>query len=103
MSRETFEKIPEIAKLIEDSGAFYCNKGDWYLCPDELDFGVENYLDGAWMMYQEQQKKIEGVLHQLDALQEKYWSRWKEKADIMDQRASVAYKHSYWTLKGVLQ
>lgn len=61
MNREAFEKIPEIAKLIEDSGAFYCNKGNWYLCPDELDFGVENYLDGAWTMYQSQQKKIEDL------------------------------------------
>lgn len=61
MNREAFEKIPEIAKLIEDSGAFYCNKGGWYLCPDELDFGVENYLDGAWMMYQSQQKRLQSM------------------------------------------
>lgn len=102
MNREAFEKIPEIAKLIEDSGAFYCNKGNWYLCPSELDSGVENYLDGAWMMYQSQQKKIEDVLHQLDALQEQYWSKWEEKADMMYQGASVAYENSYWMLKEVL-
>ena len=59
MNRETFEKIPEIAKLIEDSGAFYCNKRDWYLCPDSQ--FAEDYLDGAWYVYKEQQKKIEDL------------------------------------------
>ena len=43
--------------------------------------------------------KIEEVLQQLDSLQEYYWSRWKEKADMMDQVASVAYEHAYWMLK----
>lgn len=62
MNREAFEKIPKIAKLIEDSGAFYCSKGDWYLCPDELDFDVENYLDGAWMMYCYEQDRVSKVL-----------------------------------------
>ena len=29
-------------------------------------------------------------------------SRWKEKADMMEQGASVAYEHAYWMLKDVL-
>ena len=55
------------------------------------------------MMYQSQQKKIEDVLQQLDTLQEQYWSRWKEEADMMDQGASVAYEHSYWLLKEIIE
>lgn len=56
--REEFEKLPEIARIIKEHDAFYCNKGEWYLCPDDDQF-AEAYLDGAWYAYQEQQKKID--------------------------------------------
>ena len=53
-------------------------------------------------MYQEQQSKIEEVLQQLDSLQAGYWSKWREEVNTMDQRAAVAYEHSYRMLKEVL-
>ena len=59
-SREEFEKLPEIAKIIKEHDAFYCNKGEWYLCPDDDQF-AEAYLDGAWYAFQEQQKKINEI------------------------------------------
>ena len=61
--REQFEKLPEIAKIIKERNAFYCNKGDYYLCPD--DQFAESYLDGAWYTYQEQQKKVSEVINMM--------------------------------------
>lgn len=100
MNRETFEKIQHIKDSLEHFDIYYSSLGGYRYSKDDTPCF---YLNGAWMMYQEQQKKIEDVLQQLDTLQEKYWSRWKEKADMMDQGASVAYEHSYWTLKDVLK
>lgn len=45
---------------------------------------------------------LKEVLEKLENLQEQHWKDWKEKADMMDQGASVAYEHSYWLLKEVL-
>jgi hypothetical protein len=53
---EEFEQIPEIKNIILKSEAFYCEKGNWYLCPDESDRYEEYYLDGAWFMFQEMHK-----------------------------------------------
>ena len=46
--------------------------------------------------------KLKEVLDELENLQEQHWKDWKEKADMMDQGASVAYEHYYWLLKDVL-
>ena len=100
MSRETFEKIIDIKNYLEYFDVYYTNLGGYFYAKDDTPCV---YLNGAWMMYQEQHKKIEDVLQQLDTLQGQYWSKWKEEADMMDQGASVAYEHSYWMLKEVLQ
>lgn len=100
MSRESFEKIQHIKNHLEHFDIYYTNLGGYLYTKDNTPCF---YLNGAWMMYQEQQSKIEEVLQKLDSLQEQYWSRWKKKADMMDQGASVAYEHSYWMLKEVLQ
>ena len=100
MSRETFEKIPHIKNHLECFDVYYPNLGGYLYTKDNTPCF---YLNGAWMIYEEQQDKIEEVLQQLDTLQEQYWSKWKEEADMMDQGASVAYEHSYWMLKEVLQ
>ncbi|MBQ0111515.1 MAG: hypothetical protein KBT03_00125 [Bacteroidales bacterium] len=66
--REQFEKLPEIANLIQEGNAFYCDKGDWYLCPNIDDSAIETALDMAWYTFQEvhkelleQQKRIDTV------------------------------------------
>ena len=104
MSRELFEKLPEIAANLHN--VVFDNGSNEYL-PKKMGYVIHEfsayYLNGAWMMYQEQQSKVEDVLQQLDTLQGQYWSKWKEKADMMDQGASVAYEHSYWMLKEVLR
>lgn len=55
-------------------------------------------IDGT----QQLRSKLKEVLDKLENLQEQHWKAWKEKADMMDQGASVAYEHSYWLLKEVL-
>lgn len=100
MTRESFEKIQHIKDHLEHFDIYYTSLSGYLYTKDDTPCF---YLNGAWMMYQEQQKKIEGVLHQLDTLQEQYWSKWEERADMMYQGASVAYEHSYWMLKDGLQ
>lgn len=100
MSREAFEKLQHIKGYLEHFDVYYTNLGGYLYTKDNTPCF---YLNGAWMMYQSQQKKIEEVLQQLDTLQEQYWSRWKEKADARNRGASVAYAHSHWLLKGALQ
>lgn len=50
MNRE-FEIIPHIAKLIDESGAFYCKSGDWYLCDDRE---IENLLDEEYEKFKKE-------------------------------------------------
>ena len=100
MNREAFEKIQHIKDNLEHFDIYYSSLGGYRYSKDDTPCF---YLNGAWMMYQEQQKKIEDVLQQLDTLQEHYWGKWKEKADMMDQGYSVAYEHAYWMLKEVLR
>ena len=65
--REQFEKLPEIANLIQEGDAFYCDKGEWYLCPNIDDSAIEMALDKAWYAFQEQQKRIDAIKNLMDA------------------------------------
>lgn len=64
--RDNFEALPEIAKLIKEGDAFYCDKGDWYLCKDVDNSAIELALETAWYAFQEQQKKIDAVLEYIN-------------------------------------
>lgn len=60
--KEQFEKLPFVAKYLgfvffNEETQGYCNKSDNYV---PLDFA--SFLNGAWMAYQEQQKKIDAAL-----------------------------------------
>ena len=57
--REQFEKLPEIAKLIDSGDVWWCDKGEWYLASD---MEIECYVDGAYYAFQEQQRKIDSLL-----------------------------------------
>ena len=65
--REQFERLPEIANLMQEGNAFYCDKGEWYLCPNIDDSAIEMALDMAWYAFQEQQKKIDAIKNLMDA------------------------------------
>lgn len=67
--RSKFEKLGDIANLIQEGGAFYCDKDDWYLCQNIDHSAIEMALDVAWYTYQEQQKKIDSVLNLVCKLQ----------------------------------
>lgn len=56
-SREHFEQIEEIAERIKSTDAFYCRKGNWYICPNDDNREDEAFLDGAWLVYQ----KLQGL------------------------------------------
>lgn len=56
--REQFEKLPEIADSLSEHIYF---GGDGF-------YSLVNWLNGAWYAFQEQQKKIDGALKELELL-----------------------------------
>ena len=61
--REQFEKLPEIRKIMNENGIYFMNHSGWYEARDFKDFEYEQYINGAWYAFQEQQKKIDTVLN----------------------------------------
>ena len=55
--REQFEKLPEIRKIMNENGIYFMNHSGWYEARDFKDFEYEQYINGAWYAFQEQQKK----------------------------------------------
>ena len=66
--REFFEKLPEIRKIMNENGIYFMNHSGWYEASDFKDFEHEQYINGAWYAFQEQQKKIDGALKELELL-----------------------------------
>ena len=66
--REEFEKLPEIRKIMNENGIYFMNHSGWYEARDFKDFEYEQYINGAWYAFQEQQKKIDGALKELELL-----------------------------------
>lgn len=66
--REQFEKLPEIRKIMNENGIYFMNHSGWYEARDFKDFEYEQYINGAWYAFQEQQKKIDGALKELGLL-----------------------------------
>ena len=73
-NREAFEKLPEIRKIMNEHGIHFMNHSGWYEARDFKDFEYEQYINGAWYAYQEQQKKI-------DMLKAKVQELWTELDD----------------------
>ena len=60
--REEFEKLPSIAKYLpcvffNDETEGYCNKSD-----NPVPFDFASFLNGGWMAFQEQQKKLDAII-----------------------------------------
>ena len=66
--REQFEKLPEIRKIMNENGIYFMNHSGWYEARDFKDFEHEQYINGAWYAFQEQQQKIDGALKELELL-----------------------------------
>ena len=60
--RSEFEKLPEIRKIMNENGIYFMNHSGWYEARDFKDFEYEQYINGAWYAFQEQQKKIDEAL-----------------------------------------
>ena len=108
--REQFEDMPEVRKKLKDfhpTIVWFSDQENKYASSFE---GFQNtviWLNGAWYIYQEQQKKIDGLnkhiedtLNMLETESENSWKLWKEKADMYEQGAANAYERAYWILKG---
>lgn len=57
--REQFERLPEIAKMIESGDVWWSEKYNSYSGSDS-ELGC--YVGGAWYAFKEQQKKIDSML-----------------------------------------
>ena len=73
--REQFEKLPEIRKIMNENGIYFMNHSGWYEARDFKDFEYEQYINGAWYAFQEQQEKIARLQSALDELKE--WCRFQ--------------------------
>ena len=61
--REEFEKLPKVAEVIKKYDGYRIgNKYSTY------DTAYTAWLNGAWYAFQEQQKKIDGALKELELL-----------------------------------
>lgn len=65
-TREEFEKLPEIRKIMNENGIHFMSHSGWYEARDFKYFEYEQYINGAWYAYQEQQKVINGMLECMD-------------------------------------
>ena len=64
--RELFEELPEIRKIMNENGIYFMNHSGWYEARDFKDFEYEQYINGAWYAFQEQQKKIDAVFNAIE-------------------------------------
>ena len=87
MNREAFEKIQHIKDNLEHFDIYYTNLGGYLYAKDNTPCF---YLNGAWMMYQEQQSKIEYLktLFEEYELESSYHSPDYKKLELL----SVSFK-----------
>ena len=66
--REQFEKLPEIAAHLKHGNVFFYEENQTYASEFQDLHMVACYVNGAWYAFQEQQKKIDGALKELELL-----------------------------------
>ena len=70
--REQFEKLPEIRKIMNENGIHFMNHSGWYEARDFKDFEYEQYINGAWYAFKEQQEKIARLQSRVDGAMDFY-------------------------------
>lgn len=65
---EQFEKLPEIAEILNNYSIKFMNHSGWYEAVEFKDFEHEQFINGAWYAFQEQQNKLENVDSLIDSL-----------------------------------
>ena len=65
-TREEFEKLNEIAEILNRNGGGYYKErtNDYHHC----NLYFDKFLNGAWYAFQEQQKKIDAIKSKLSAI-----------------------------------
>ena len=88
--REEFEKLPIIQETITDEycGLMFDERFSKYLCSSD---GNEEYLNGAWMVWQHQQSKVDELQKRVDALIQKYKDEDRELKLIDEWEKSQIY------------
>ena len=69
--REEFEKLTEIAEILNRNGGGYYKErtNDYHHC----NLYFDKFLNGAWYAFQEQQKKIEEIVKLVHDHTPDYW------------------------------
>ena len=67
--REEFEKLDGIAERVDDGWISLRNGAYWNKCLQRSD----DFLNGAWYAFQEQQKKIDKAIEYLDSVEGLVW------------------------------
>ena len=62
--REQFEKLPEIAAILETDDSYFDESTNEYVSHYSFKTG---YLNGAWYAFQERQKKIDKAIEESSA------------------------------------
>lgn len=60
--REQFEKLPDVILALNQDGVYWSEHHQCYSHVEDGNSYFVGWLNGAWMMYQEQQKKIEVLI-----------------------------------------
>ena len=94
--REQFEKLPEIAKILNRNGGGYYKErtNDYHHC----NLYFDKFLNGAWYAFQEQQEKIARLQSALDDLKE--WAQ-DEKQKSLDSNLSE-YNNAKYVMAALL-
>ena len=67
--REQFEKLPEIKEMLLNNDELkWCYETNRYINHRVFQDAETGYINGAWYAFQEQQKKIDGALKELELL-----------------------------------
>lgn len=76
--RETFEKIPEIRDSLSENIVFVEKK---YTTANDGFYDLVNWLNGAWFMHKEQQKRIDELQARLNAVKGLAQALWEKSND----------------------
>ena len=81
--REQFEKLPEIRKIMNENGIYFMNHSGWYEARDFKDFEYEQYINGAWYAFQEQQKQLDLIKKLAVGLRNEF-NLWADDTEAFD-------------------
>lgn len=92
-TRQKFEALPEIATHLNHGNVFFNEENKTYASEFSSLHIVACYVNGAWMMFQEQQRKLDVVLNTIlwhiedcDLVEDReYNSAWRESMIFMQQ------------------